>query len=180
MKNQPEETKGLEYGFEVGGCDPMPTTHCAYKSETNEFDIDNVTITFYYGGDFDEDLNSYLKHTNIPEFDVYFAEYRYDENGKQHYEPLYLIDHRKENFVSEKYRCRLNNPYDNPTFLIFNYSEEITIPKELFTKNRGTLWFSVEGVNKCNGKQKLLAHRGLNYDIVDGKVIISPWNGTRS
>ncbi|MGN1104949.1 MAG: hypothetical protein ACI4QI_08780, partial [Candidatus Coproplasma sp.] len=60
---------GIECGFEYSVSAPLPSEFCAYKSQTNEFDIDNVSLTFFYGGVFSSDINQELENgRNIPEF----------------------------------------------------------------------------------------------------------------
>ena len=47
---------GIESGFSISNSEPSPMITCAVKSEKNAFDINDVTLTFYYGGDFPENL----------------------------------------------------------------------------------------------------------------------------
>ncbi|MBQ9760358.1 MAG: hypothetical protein IJW16_03295, partial [Clostridia bacterium] len=90
------EATGIMDGFTVGDGDESLCITCAYKSDKTVFDIDDVTLTFYYGGDFYDSLELELeKGYNIPWFELYFK----DENGKK-----YFIRRVEENLVSEKYR----------------------------------------------------------------------------
>ncbi len=173
--NKPTQPTKLKWGFESNG-GAEPSESCAYMSETNTFDIDNVTLTFYFGADFSSDINQELELVrNIPEFDVYFADA--DRN------PIYTIRHSTENFVSEEYRvtCVYDENY-NFIEKIYNHSESITIPKELFTEEQGVIRFYVSGINinEIQPTYKTIVSAYINYDIKDGKVILSPWDGHRS
>ena len=161
----------LESGFVLpgAGCGaPLPQFFCAYKSETNEFDIDNVTLEFYYGGLFSKDINhEHENASNCPEFDIYFT----DADGTK-----YFVKHVEENFVSEKYRCELTADENNCiTSITFNYSETITVPKELFDRQYGEIYFQIysTNINDIYPEQKNIAGIVLFYEkIEDGKVIL--------
>lgn len=173
--NKPTQPTKLEWGFESNG-GAEPSESCAYMSETNTFDIDNVTLTFYFGADFSSDINQELEFVrNIPEFDVYFADA--DRN------PIYTIRHSTENFVSEEYRVTwIFDENYNVKEKIYNHSESITIPKELFTEEQGVIRFYVSGINinEIQPTYKTIVSAYINYDIKDGKVILSPWDGYRN
>ena len=89
----------LESGFKPSssGEPSPPEDFCAYKSDTNEFDIDNVTLDFFFGGHYPSGVEFELTHgRNYPAFDLYFI----DEDDNK-----FFIKHIEENFVSEKYSC---------------------------------------------------------------------------
>lgn len=45
------DSKGIKWGFENNkSSDELPPDYCAYKSENTEFTINDVTLTFSYGG----------------------------------------------------------------------------------------------------------------------------------
>lgn len=138
---EPEKDQGLESGFYFPyGLSEIGVWHAACRSEKSVFDINDVTLTFYYGDDFgyEEDLETYREHSFTYEYyELYFA----NDNNKK-----ILIRHVDEDFVSEKHRCKYRwNESGEVTEIIFNHSEELTIPKELFTKEKGIVYFYVTG-----------------------------------
>lgn len=155
----------LESGFQYqAGSAESPSNFCAYKSETNEFDINDVTLDFFYGGYYyngaEHAIENYL---NCPTFDLYFV----NDQGDQ-----YLVKHVEENFVSEKYSCEIvfDEKHD-PKKIKFNHSETLTIPPELFTEPSGCVWFEVRGINTWN-PDSLGRITGicLFYKVENGKV----------
>lgn len=166
----------LEWGFEYSDNEVLPDAFCAYQSGINEFDLNNVVVNFWYGGLFNPDINNELENVrNIPEFDVYF--------GDSYYKPLYLIRHSTENFVSEKYRCTLGTS-EGVVSIGYRYSERITIPQELFTKQQGVISFCIGGIDlnvhpDLVPEYKVITCVLINYDIKDGKVVLSKWDGKR-
>ncbi len=171
---------GLESGFTASSGEPIPDNWCAYKSATNEFDIDNVTLTFYFGTIMpkevtDEYIENYLENgINIPEFDVYF--------GDTYCNPLYLIRHSTENFISTEYSCYIEDYYSKEVNIIYNHSETVTIPQELFTRQQGAISFYISGtdINELEPEYKMIACILMNYDIKDGKIVLSKWDGKRT
>ena len=129
----------LESGFKQSfHGEESPVNYCAYRSETNKFDIKHVTFDFYYGGYYDIDYEL-QNTTSYPTFDIYFK----DDHGNK-----YLVKHVEENFISEKYSCDFVYEDDrNICEIKYNHSETLTIPAELFTKESGKIWFSIEGKN---------------------------------
>ena len=161
-------------GGEHHGSIPQPSESCIFKADKTEFDIDDVTLTFSFGCHFNLEIDL-SSGWNVPEFDVYFADI--------YNEPLYLIRHSTENFASEEYRITdiLDEQDHHLIETVYNHSETVTIPAELFTKQQGALMFAVSGVNLNSREQKyeLITCVYFNYDIVNGKVIISRWDGHR-
>lgn len=175
---------GLAWGFQVADGNEIPTEWCAYKTAKIKYDIgENIEITFYFGSMFNEDINQDLEgRINIPEFDVYFG----DAADKQ----LHLIRHSTENFVSEEYR--ITPVFDENWYikkLIYNHSETVTIPQELLTEQQGVIRFYVAGINVNEydpeydpdlvPEYKIITCVLINYDIKDGKVVLSKWDGKR-
>lgn len=173
---------GFEWGFKYENAESSMPSYCAYKYDKNEFDIDDVTITFYFGRDMSS-IEWERKIWSIPEFDVFF--------GDINYEPIHIIRHSTENYVSEEYRCkkvRITEPQGcrgskEFTVIEYNHSEEVTIPKELFNKEQGVLHFRVGGIGyftRDNSEEYVpLNAVEINYDIVNGKVVLSKWDGRR-
>lgn len=160
-------SSGLESGFDVGGNSCASTGfYCAYKSEKNEFEIDDVTLEFYYGGWYYPLGAEYLRETthDFPFFDVYFGE---DEGEKV------LVKRVEENFILDKYNVIVNFYERKHTF---TFSEPLTIPKQLFSKETGIVYFYITGTNIKNGdkaKTQLITSINIFYKVTDGKVILS-------
>ena len=174
-KTPPIVDTGIESGFQYSKSGPLPSEFCAYKSDTNEFDMDSVSLTFFYGGVFSSDINQELEYgRNIPEFDVYF--------GNANNEPIYVIAHSNENFISEKYRCDIITDESQSVKISFSYSEKITIPKSLFSEEQGVIRFCISGmdVNEFSPVRRIITCIYINYDVIDEKVILSPWDGYRN
>lgn len=124
------EERALEEGFYVS-TRPTNLEPCAFTTETNKFDIDNVEMTFYYG-------SSYIQQNDIfiDGFDLYFTDY--------HDYKRIFVRHSDDQFYSEKYRVSSEGEGDSAKRK-FNYSEKIKIPAELFSENGGYLDFSLYG-----------------------------------
>ena len=160
---------GLEVGFKstAGGCE-MPNYASAYRSSKTEFDIDDVNLEFYYGGYYMVGAENHLVGSeNIPSFELYFV----DQRGKE-----ILVKSVEENFVSEKYRCTC--VYDeNRNFIetAFNHSETLTVPKEVFLKETGYFYFSIQRPfsDEPDATKQHITGRCIHYKKVDGTVTLS-------
>ena len=167
-ENGDNPSVGLEDGFQSSYGDDALPYFCAYRSDKTVFDIDAVTLDFYYGGSYYSNLEHYLETVaNIPSFDVYLS-------NRKHVS--ILVKHVEENFVSEKYRCKLI--YDENWNFIekqFNYSETITIPKEIFTEESGVICFSISGANVRETEPQIrsLTWIDIQYEVMDDKVVLS-------
>lgn len=129
---------GIESGFSISNSEPSPMITCAVKSEKNAFDINDVTLTFYYGGDFPENLEFHIENgDHYPTFRTCFK----NDDGD-----VYEIKHVQEEFVSEKYRIETEKKLF-VNIKKYNFSEVLTIPKDLFTKDTGYVAFFIEGQN---------------------------------
>ena len=158
----------IESGFTLpnDGCETS-IFQCAYKSDKTVFDIDNVTLDFYYGGYYNPSVEYELIFTDIPSFELYFE----DDGGEKYY-----IKQVEENFISEKYNCEFIDNGEYIIDIIFNYSESITIPKEIFTKDSGYIYFTIYGKNvrNHNPQTELITGIGFYYKVIGGgKVLLS-------
>ena len=169
-KEETNINSGLESGFNLSeSARPAGiSNHSAYKSEKMEFDIDNVTLEFFFGGHYASGIDLELEcGRNYPEFDIYFLN---DNGDKVH------IKHVEENLVSEKYRCYyVYGEGWHVDEVKYNHSELFTIPKELFTKEKGRVFFEIYGINPNDPK---LEYRGITgvgiyYKLTGDKVILS-------
>lgn len=152
----------LRGGFDSdGGCE-SPIIKTAFECDKRVFDIDDVTLTFYYGHGFGTN-EAILEHyrgagVDYPNFDLYF----------ETEDDSYLIRHVDENFITAKYGCnKLSNGY-----FVLDYSEIITIPKDLFTKEKGCVTFRISGFNSSRQEDELLSSIGLYYVKNDDTVTL--------
>jgi len=161
LKDKSDDTsanheKGLESGFGASGGGASSPFLCAYKSDKTEFDINDVTLDFYYGVYFLESEEDARESTfDYPSFDLYFAK---DERNKV------LIRHVEENFISEKYRCDF--VYEENwkiSEIKYNHFETLTIPKEMFTEDKGAIYFEIHSTN--------IKDYAKEYRSIVGKVI---------
>lgn len=140
--------EGINIQGELHGGDPyysgleLPAAFCSYRSEKRTFDIDDVTLTFYFGGHFNYSEDGY-EHPlyDYPDgYDIFMK----NDSGKE-----IFIRHSTDNFVSEKYYARLIWDKEKKEFIDieYNYSENITIPKELFSNESGIIYFYLMGDN---------------------------------
>lgn len=154
--------KGIEAGFEGAGKDMAPLFACAYRSDKSKFEIDDVTLTFYYGGAFETNVErDRIERFSYPTFEIYFVN---DE------ETHILVKRVEENLVSEKYRTWIGRGSKR----FFNHSEEFTIPKELFTKESGMICFYIYGndVLKNDGPE-IICSIEIYYNNDDNKITLS-------
>ena len=165
--------KGMEFGFDVSssGGEPSYPLRCAYRTDKRVFDIDEVTVDFYYGGSY-QDVESLLKGAyNIPGFKIVITDL--DRLAKNEYVYERYVD---ENFVSEKYNCELvRDRVSRVTEYKFNYSESIKLPKELFDKESGRIDFIIFGTNikSPEPSETVIVRTGFYYKIINGKVCLS-------
>lgn len=148
----PKKSSGLvggalldaDNGSDEGESHPV---HLAFKSETNRFDIDNVTLEFFYGGVWGDIEETLQGSYNYPYFEIGFE----NDEGQR-----IIVKKMQENLVSEKYKYVImyDRNEDGAYYISekrFNFSEELTIPKELFTKDCGSIIFAIYGENIAPG-----------------------------
>ena len=167
----------LEAGFKSTASDESNPFQCAYKSDKTKFDIDDVTLDFYYGVLFIH-IENIIETYSYPIFEVFFD----NDDGDKH-----IIKRVEENFVSEKYRWEYDldefdydeldyGKFDHiePTKK-FNHSESITIPKKLFSRDSGIIWFVISGANVAEDETEFqsFAWISIYYKVTGEKVILS-------
>jgi hypothetical protein len=171
---------GIEGGFKTyslgrSECEYNPF-HCTYKAEKTEFDIDDVSIILYYGGEFydyqfESDYQEY--GLRIPSFDIYAAGDWDRKNQK--FDNEHLIKHVEEPFISEKYDCeiiRKQFPFWHTTEIIYNHCETITIPRELFIENSGGVNIDIRGIDP-RGNIIRIVGTCFYYKVVGETVLLS-------
>ena len=172
-KSGTTKSPGLEWGFipKLSGCRELPHDSMAYRIDKTDFDIDDVKVTIYFGGYFSDSIELEREcGRNIPEFEIYFS-----DSFENCILPIRQIE---ENYVSEKYRMSfIYDDSHHATEMIFNHSEEITIPKELFSEEKGLIRIIVGGVNVRISKYQILNRGIIRYEMIGTtKVRLSPVN----
>ena len=171
-------SSGLEWGFVTkltGSCVTKPA-YFACRSDKNTFDVDDVRFTIYYGEVFYGSIESERKGRDIPKFYIICLDA--DKGGE------YLIREVNENFVSEEYRVTTsfrgsfeNFEEDLYEEVVYNHSEEIVIPKEVFNENKGRilLMLSKTSISRGDSKYNLITGILFEYDMVDpSSVLLTP------
>ncbi|NCA92313.1 hypothetical protein EOM82_03560 [bacterium] len=171
-KGKENVDNGLKVGFEVSsGDDPSPSDFCAYSSEVSEFDINDVTLEFFYGGIFSENIEvERIQGRHIGKVKLFFhnpALGKFDILNHLSYENLYFIKESEEDYTSEAHRWK-GNLYEE------GEGEIITIPKELFVGESGVIGFLVFGKD-----EKHRDYPDIEYERVSGKSIYYKVNGDR-
>ena len=139
-KFKSNESNGLEYGYTMPNRGEGTIVDCAYKSDKKEFDINDVTLIFSYGTNYSPEIDITLKdYFSFPTFELWFCN---EDND------TVLIKKVEENLISEKYRCyyTYTTEYEY-VHREFNHSENITIPYNLFTNEKGYVIFGVCAAN---------------------------------
>ncbi|MGM9680136.1 MAG: hypothetical protein ACI3XR_01375 [Eubacteriales bacterium] len=168
-----DSSNGLNVGFLFpDGC-ASSGAYTGYRSDSSRFNPDDVTLTFYFGSKFYDDLDFERESVmDVREVKLYFV----NDDGDQ-----YFIRQTKDWYVSEEYRCiPIWENIENVAKIVgveYNHSEVITIPRELFTKPSGYIVFKVMGDNLLDEYEN--AERTLNSVIIyyslleDGSVLLS-------
>ena len=173
-----EREPELEHGFfepKPEGYVESPPYNLAYRSYTNKFDVNNVTLRLYYGYMFFGDAEDARKNhrLNCPEFEISCYNYDICNKSQSNYHILKKVS---ENIISDKYRIIRENR-DEGTYFIFNYSEEFTIPADVFSEEYGQLYIEIGGVNlkRYGGPEyEVIDVEVLNYELTDSKVKLTP------
>ena len=174
LENESEETTNitnppsiLEGGFNYPSLDALPSNiFCGYRSEHSEFDINNVTLNFYYGCVFLTDLEYELTMKSYPNFEIAFQH----ENGEK-----FTVKKVDENLISEKYSCEA--VWDENWYIvdmIFNHSESLTIPKELFINETGIIYLQIYGINQALDKNVIecIVSTPIAYEKTGDKIVL--------
>ena len=170
-----EKDKGLYVGFKGVGGDPAPSDFSAYRSDVSEFDINDVTLEFFYGGIFCEDIEyERSQGKNIGKVKLYFRNPALGEFSVINSfsdENLYFIKESEDDYVSEAHRWK-GTSYKK------GEGEIITIPKELFVVEKGKLYFYVFGKDKNhlyypNNEYEYISAISIHYKVNGDRVKLS-------
>ncbi len=129
----------------------------AYESDISIFDINNVTLTFYFGNRFYSTDSIYKSES----YSIYFQH----ENGKS-----YLVKTVNEDLTDEKYAI------GELSYNGYSHNEKIRIPSEFFTENSGVIFFRIKCLYSCS--ESIGAKLGditlpIRYSMEGGKVHLS-------
>lgn len=141
----------------------IPPNFFRWESEKSEFDIDDVTLRIYYGT---ISVNSDFPYES---FDLAFAN---EEND------FIFIRHQDECFNSEKYRVTVTYEEDEKgciyiSNISYNYSEMLTIPEKLFSKDSGVIIFALFGTQSNVPEPEYGIMNGslaIDYKKINGKI----------
>lgn len=163
--NQNVNTQPIEWGFNSSG-DEMYPNIMAISASTNQFDIDSVKLTVYYGI-WNNNIEDQLTRESYPDgFDFYIIN---DEKLE------ILVRHEEKNFVSEDFL--IDATFNRETLKYdfeFKHCEEVTIPKELFSKDTGAIYLNLRGENiKSTYDSDFVAGKVFFYKVENGKVYLS-------
>ena len=171
-----DTSEGFEKGFEYDeswmlqhkGTYPVEignVFYCACKGDKSEFNINFVILDFFYGGDFDDDLEKEMESHDYPCFELRLSN---DFGDSVVAKRVY------HNLVSEKYRCE-KKEYEFSYEIAFSHSEKIWIPGKLFKNEKGVIYIGLYGAKQsCDASQyNCLQSMAICYKVVDNKVILS-------
>ena len=155
------QSKGLEGGFDTDSLE-LPKYMCAYRSDKREFDIDDVTLTFYYGGN---------DGIEFPSFELYF-----ENENEDRYLIKEITNHYPKDYDIEDKHTRILFLYH--TTLTIKHSESITIPKELFVNDSGYIFFTVTSKHYDSYYphpfvRHIIARTVIYYKVIGDKVVLS-------
>ena len=157
-------TQKPEFALESGFYDSTSYDEyfVAYSSDKTEFDLDDVTLTFYYGY-----VNEAGFHPENSGIDVIFCYFNGDvgigggeATRKEYFTVLTAIF--PEEFYTSEYQVTCNKNGR----LSFNKSCVLTIPRKFFCKEKGHLSFSLMaiGISRFADRDELL--RPDKYDTL--------------
>jgi hypothetical protein len=168
------ENQSLKIGFAYDN--QPPDIMCAVKNDKNVFDMDDITLDFYYGPSHEIAKYGDENYERIA-FAVYFCNAKYRRgfeninttftdfyNIKGHYfkKQISVEDFNSNNYaVSVKLFSGKN----------FNYHEEFTVPKEVIELSKGyfcivimEIYYSHKDAAYCSGSSGNLI---IQYEVID-------------
>ncbi len=146
-----------------------PWLKMSVKSDDYTFDIDDVTLTLFYGSTVLDPEFERENGLDVPYFDIYFK----NNEGNE-----ILYKHVEENLISFKYNSKtiiemLDRNNGKIVGIKYDYSEQITIPKEIFTKNEGTVSVTINGYIVKSDVYAMLNELVFDYVVVDNQVTLA-------
>ena len=151
----PTEEKGISIGFQYENSQGSLIT--AVKSDKKVFDIDDVTLDFYYGG--------IASHTYYNSVALYFISGRnnyFTEVAVADYKDIEGCIFIKEmtigEFESEPFDIEIRwspKNKDKKYELYFHYVDTLTVPKEVFSEQTGEFYF-ILALTRTNKENNLI------------------------
>ena len=154
------QNMGVKSKLEVT-CLPGSTIKCAYSSEKRVYDVDEVSVEFFYGFANVGSIETVRKSFDIPCFDLYIS----NDSGER-----ILIESVQENFISEKYRVTRKLRNGKTIGYSYNYSETYTIFKELFTNECGIIYFGI--YNMLEEEPIRIGGTGFYYKFISKDLVM--------
>ncbi len=135
-KEKEEEDKGLYSAANYGGAgNPSPVLFLEYRAETREFDIDNVQLEVSFG---------WLAFHELDKLDFDISDRLYALNAEDRSNRIVIRDIPRLNDI--EYSCDFAYDTNLSTLnIVYNHSEEIIIPSDLFSGDSGEIWIAIEG-----------------------------------
>lgn len=179
--------RGLNMGFEGMWIGELPAVHFGVKSNKTEFDINDVTLDFYYGDGSKSDAGGYIgKYREGAEYweecpivciAVYFFNSKYgDELGE-----INAVDYRNIEglyFVKEITVDDYNENYDVKNNILgsrYEHNETLTIPQETLELTTGYVCLGVYEIayipwenTYCIGSG---SYQALKYEKLDNGTV---------
>jgi len=128
------------------------------KSNITKFNVDNVTLDFYYGNDGGH-IGKIGDYTEFVCFALYFCDGQYSDEISASGIGIYFDDYRnienhyyiKEISYDEFYSGEYLVTYPFMWTPKFNHREAITVPTEAFARESGRFAFQIVAVNRYTG-----------------------------
>ncbi|MBQ2717446.1 MAG: hypothetical protein IJF75_02470 [Clostridia bacterium] len=146
-----------------------PWLYMSVKSDDYTFNLNDVTLTLFYGTPILDPEFEKENGLDVPNFDIYFK----NNEGNE-----ILYKHVEENLISFKYNSEIIiEKIDRNNLKIvgvkYDHSEEIRIPKEIFTKNEGTVSVAINGYLVKSNVYVMLNELVFDYIVVDNQVTLA-------
>lgn len=132
VQNGEEKDTSVEGGFD--NCVTEWTSlFCAYKFDRSTYEKENATFTLYFGASLD-DRNFVTDFGEEPQDPIVVSLTNADSNAK-----IILHELLPDEIFVEEYDC----DFDENKKMIYNHSEEVTIPQELLTGTKGCILIGI-------------------------------------
>ena len=127
--------KYLESGFSGNNVQEWKALFCAYKIEERTYNIDeNINLTIFFGASDDRNMS----HNNESKTPIYVAVRNNDSNEK-----VVLHEFSVDDLFVDKYLVFFDEASKK---MIFNFNEQISLPKSLLTNNKGSISIIIEHI----------------------------------
>lgn len=137
----PTEEKGISIGFQYENRKGSLIT--AIKSDKKVFDIDDVTLDFYYGGIASDSLHTsvalyFISGRNNLFTDLIVDDYK-NIDGCYFIKEMTIYEYESGPFdIEQRWGPKKKNEKDN---LYFHFVDTLTVPEEVFSESQGEFYF---------------------------------------